>query len=163
MGSTRSRWAGIVLVSATLLEVGCSGNVARGHTLYSDGYYVEAAEVFERSERRLSEWPPEKRAAYGLYRGMTLLQLGDLQGARRWLAYAHWVAGEHPGALRSEEVALLDRSQQDLNLRLGRPPGESPVRVLVTAEPPMAAPPAPAGPASGTPPAPPAARKSFAH
>src|SRR5690606_10875377 len=88
-GMTRLRapMFGTVLLCAGLTSPACTGNVKRGHALYSEGYYVEAAEVFERNERRLSEWPPDKRAAYGLYRGMTLLELGDLRGAGRWLAY----------------------------------------------------------------------------
>jgi tetratricopeptide (TPR) repeat protein len=164
MSSLRSRWARAVLVSATLSGVGCGGNVARGHTLYNGGYYIEAAEVFERNERRLSEWPPDKRAAYGLYRGMTLLQLGDLHGARRWLAYARWVASEHPGALQRSEIALLDQGQHNLDLRLGRPPGAPPVPVLVTAEP-NALPPVrhePSAPGGTTPTAPHPSRRSFA-
>lgn len=117
----RSQGVGTVMLLASLLGAACGGNVKRGHTLYSEGYYVEAAEVFERTERRLSEWPPDKRAAYGLYRGMTLLELGDLQGATRWLAYARWVASEHPGALPTREQVLLARSQQTLDYRLGQP------------------------------------------
>lgn len=132
----RSQGAGTVLLLAGLLGAACGGNVKRGHTLYQEGYYVEAAEVFERNERRLSEWPPDKRAAYGLYRGMTLLQLGDLQGAARWLAYARWIASEHPGALPAHELTLLAQSQQTLDYRLGRTGSAASPVVATTAAPP---------------------------
>lgn len=149
---------GTVLLCAGLTSPACTGNVKRGHALYSEGYYVEAAEVFERNERRLSEWPPDKRAAYGLYRGMTLLELGDLRGAGRWLAYARWVAGEHPGVLPAQEQALLAQSQRTLDARLGRPGLDGSSPVIAT----TGGPPSPPGPAS-TPGAkkPPETRKSF--
>lgn len=161
MGKLRSSHLGTLLGFAVTLGIGCSGHVSRGHALYSEGYYVEAAEVFERNERRLSEWPPDKRATYGLYRGLTLLQLGDLQGAARWLAYARWVASEHPGALGSQEVALLDQSQHTLDLRLGRTGADSPAPVLLTTATPSGAPPLAPAPAKTAPPAPAPSRKSF--
>ncbi len=97
----------LVFVGAGLTSLGCSGNVSRGRALYADGYYVEAAEVFERNEAKLGEWPAEKRAAYGLYRSMTLLELGDVAGAARWLHYCEWVQGRTPGALDSDQIQLV--------------------------------------------------------
>lgn len=122
------------LLCASLAGPACSSKVARGHALYSDGYYVEAAEVFERNERRLSEWPPTERATYGLYRGLTLMQLGDLKGAARWFAYARWVASEHPSVLPPQEAALLAQSEQVLNQRLGRSPADLLPPTMATAE-----------------------------
>lgn len=156
MSWLRAHYIGLILVSAPLGALGCGGNVARGHALYSDGYYVEAAEVFERNERRLSEWPPEKRASYGLYRGMTLMQLGDHPGAARWLAYARWVSQEHPGTLRAQEVALLIEGQQALGYRIG-PPGPAVHGAPVMATTNAVSPPPPSNVKS-----PPPTRKSFA-
>lgn len=137
MSCLRSLRLGVIVGVVACAGVACGGHVSRGHALYDGGYYVEAAEVFERNERRLSDWPPQKRAAYGLYRGMTLLQLGDLQGAARWLAYARWVASENPEALGSREVALLTHSQRDLDQQLGRRSYESPTAsAIATTHPP---------------------------
>lgn len=89
----------------------------RGSTLYRDGRYVEAAEVFEQTEYRLANYTPRERAEYGLYRGMTLLVLGDLPNARRWLTYAYEVERVVPGALRVDRRALLDRGWFELGQR----------------------------------------------
>ncbi len=97
--------------------VGCGNYVKRAGTLYADGRYIEAAEVFERTEHRLAEYTPKERSEYGLYRGMTLLVLGDLKHAHRWLAYAYEVERAHPGALRSDRRALLDRGWFELGQR----------------------------------------------
>lgn len=97
----------LVFLGGPLGSLSCSGNVSRGRALYADGYYVEAAEVFERNEGRLGEWPPEKRAAYGLYRSMTLFELGDVEGAARWLKYCEWVQGSTPGSLDDQQLALV--------------------------------------------------------
>lgn len=109
----RLAWAGVVIG----LTAGCTGYVKRGSALYADGRYIEAAEVFERTEHRLGESTPRQRAEYGLYRGMTLLVLGDLTNAQRWLAYAYEVEREAPGALREDRRALLDRGWFELGQR----------------------------------------------
>ncbi|MEZ4220881.1 MAG: hypothetical protein R3B13_08125 [Polyangiaceae bacterium] len=96
---------------------GCGNYVQRGSTLYADGRYIEAAEVFERTEYRLTEFSSKERAEYGLYRGMTLLVLGDLNRAHRWLAYAYEVERANPGTLRSDRRALLDRGWFELGQR----------------------------------------------
>ncbi len=96
----------------------CTGSVQRGSSLYEDGRYVEAAEVFERNEHRLSATTPRERAGYGLYRGLTLLVLGDYGGAQHWLSFAHDVDRAHPGALRHDRRALLERAWSELNQRL---------------------------------------------
>ncbi len=131
-GDFQSRYGGglvnrILLLSCVfgvgLASLGCSGNVSRGQALYADGYYVEAAEVFERNEKRLDEWPAEKRAAYGLYRSMTLLQLGDVSGAQRWIHYVHFVEGKTPGSLDSSEQVLLAQTEAKVDARLRTEPG----------------------------------------
>ena len=102
----------VVLVVAV---TGCSSNyVKRGSALYADGRYVEAAEVFEHTEHRLNDATPREAAEYGLYRGLTLLVLGDLPNAHRWLTYAYQVEEAHPGSLRSNRRALLDSGWYEL-------------------------------------------------
>ncbi len=90
---------------------GCGASyVGRGVDLYEDRRYVEAAEVFERTERRLEEEGMAERARYGLYRGAALFELGDRRRAERWLGYAFDVEREFPGSLDDEERALLERT-----------------------------------------------------
>ena len=94
-----------------MLSAACGGEyVSRGAALYGDGRYVEAAEVFERTERRLAESPSDERARFGLYRGATFLKLGDAVHAARWLGYARSIVKNDPGALDSDEHAMLEAS-----------------------------------------------------
>jgi hypothetical protein len=78
--------------------------------MYADGRYVEAAEVFERTERGLRNLSPSDQACYGLYRGMTFLALGDFRHARQWLSFGYKVEKKHPGALGTDQRRLLDRA-----------------------------------------------------
>jgi tetratricopeptide (TPR) repeat protein len=86
----------------------CSYYVNRGSDLYFQGRYIEAAQVLEQTESRLEEADPVECAEYGLYRGATLLRLGDLDGALRWLEYAQRWEQRHPGALQPDERELLE-------------------------------------------------------
>ena len=88
--------------------VACTHYVSRGSDLYFQGRYIEAAQVLEQTEVRLGEADPDERAEYGLYRGATLLRLGDLDGALRWLEYARDWQRKEPGSLRPDEQDLLD-------------------------------------------------------
>jgi tetratricopeptide (TPR) repeat protein len=105
--------------------------VQRGTNLYADGNYIEAAEVFERTENRLPNLEAPEQARYGLYRGLTLLVLGDLQGAHQWFSFARSVERKHPGALGHERIALLTRGEYELGARvrqsqrLPRPPANA--------------------------------------
>jgi hypothetical protein len=102
-------WSAGALVALTLSA--CGGHyVTRGADLYGDGRYVEAEEVFERTEERLSASSATERARFGLYRGATFLKLGDAVHAARWLGYARSVVTSEPGALSSDELTLLEAS-----------------------------------------------------
>jgi hypothetical protein len=109
----------LVVASALglLLITGCSSYVKRGEALYADGRYIEAAEVFERTEGRVGEASARQRAEYGMYRGLTLLVLGDLANARRWMNYAYVVERALPGSLSTDRRALLDRGWYELGQR----------------------------------------------
>lgn len=101
----------------------CGGHyVARGADLYDDARYIEAAEVFERTEQRLAESSHEERARFGLYRGATFLKLGDAAHAARWLGYARSVVSGHPDALDAREHALLEASLEALARSTPAPP-----------------------------------------
>ena len=82
--------------------------IQRGADLYGEGRYVEADEVFARSEPRVARAALEQRAAYAAYRGATFVALGDLPHAQHWLSVATEIERSRPGTLRAEERAFLD-------------------------------------------------------
>lgn len=101
--------------TAALLVLGaCASYVERGQTLYGEQRFVEAAEVFELTESRLKTSTDQERAQYGLYRGVTLLRLGDLKRSQRWLAFAYDIERAKPGILQPQDRALLDQAWDDL-------------------------------------------------
>jgi hypothetical protein len=90
---------------------GCAAHyVNRGADLYAGGRYIEAAEVFERTEKRLNGTSSPERARYGLYRGATLLALGDGARAEAWLTYSARILQTDPGALSDDENVMLARA-----------------------------------------------------
>jgi hypothetical protein len=103
---------------------GCTAShyVQRGADLYGEGRYVEADEVFERSERRISRASPEERATYAAYRGATFVALGDLHHAQHWLSIATELERTHPGTLRKEDREFLDGAWRSLANRLPKVP-----------------------------------------
>lgn len=115
-----------------LLVAGLSGcaldPIQRGTNLYADGNYIEAAEIFERTEHRLPDMSMREQARYGLYRGLTLLVLGDLRGAHHWFAYAGNIERRHPGSLGQQRLTLLERGTYELGNRVQQipaPPGHT--------------------------------------
>jgi hypothetical protein len=104
----------VLLALAASALPACSPYVNRGETLYREGRYIEAAEVFELTEARLRASPSEVRAEYGLYRGLTYLRLDDLRNAHVWFTYAATVEKKTPGQLTSDERMLLDRGWKEL-------------------------------------------------
>ena len=97
----------LLLICLVLSASACGSPIGRGTTLYEQQSYIEAAEVFERTQSRLLGMDPADRARYGLYRGLTLMALGDLRGAERWLDYADAQERAQPGLLASDERAML--------------------------------------------------------
>jgi hypothetical protein len=98
-------------VALLLLAGACGGHyVVLGTDLYEEGRFVEAAEVFERTERRLASSSNAERARFGLYRGATFLKLGDVPHAARWLGYSRSILNADPRALGKADAALLDTS-----------------------------------------------------
>jgi hypothetical protein len=86
--------------------------------LYEDGYYVEAAEVFERTEGKMRDAAVSERAAYGLYRGLTFLELGDLRRAEAWLRFGAENERAEPGSLSARERRTLERAWLGLGERI---------------------------------------------
>lgn len=100
--------------------VACTHYVGRGSDLYYQGRYIEAAHVLEKSEPQLIGATQVEQAAYSLYRGATLLRLGDLEGASRWLEFCRAVVQQHPQVLRPDERQLLEETLIALRADLDR-------------------------------------------
>jgi hypothetical protein len=92
------------------LAWGCAEQTDRGQALYGEGRLIEAAQVFEHTEYRLDHASSSERAAYGVYRGLTLMALGDSRRAHHWLAYAYEVAREIPGSLNASDRTQVDHA-----------------------------------------------------
>lgn len=105
---------GLSVLATALAATACGTRATRGPELYHEGRYIEAAEVFERTEYRLRRASPPQRVEYSLYRGMTFLALGDLRNAHRWLSIAHQAADTHPGVLSGSQLALLQSGWSEL-------------------------------------------------
>lgn len=97
-------------------------HVEHGRALYANGHYVEAAAVFEHGEVTMADASPKERAQYGTYRGLTLLVLGDIAQAQRWLTYAYAVEQRNPGSINERLRAHLDQGWYDLLRRTGPAP-----------------------------------------
>lgn len=100
------RYRALLMTCALVAVSACGTPSQRGAALYGEGRYIEAAEVFERTEKRLPESSSTERAEYGLYRGLTFLRLDDLRGARQWLSYTSSVERNNPGLSEAEQRAL---------------------------------------------------------
>jgi hypothetical protein len=113
--------AAFLVVSAVLLSGCTASSVQRGAEFYMQRRYIDAAQVFEHTERQLPEWEEAERAEYSLYRGATFLALGDRDGARQWLSEAQrgWTH------LSADDRALLTDSLRAVD----EDRGVSPVRL----------------------------------
>jgi hypothetical protein len=122
------------------LASACSPYVRRGEALYHEGRYIEAAEVFELTERNLGQSSPDVCTEYSLYRGLTFLRLDDLPSARTWLNHASELAQKNAGMLSPVQRAALARGRAEVEQRLNSsPPGPiPPTRVAASEEPPPA-------------------------
>lgn len=119
---------------ALTLSVGCASRyVTRGADLYAGGHYIEAAEVFERTEDRLPGASAADRARYGLYRGATLLALGDTLRAGNWLSYTLTIVRTDPSALSDEESTMLRRALSLASAPRSVNPANSPAATAVAA------------------------------
>jgi hypothetical protein len=107
MSAVPRHWAHLVFVG---LLSACASNNDRGRALFAEARFIEAAEVFEHSETQLRELSPTEQTRYGLYRGMTLLRLGDLDGAAKWLHYARTTEAKLTQGLGNRERTALKQA-----------------------------------------------------
>ena len=110
--------ASVAACFMALTACGSSHYVQRGADLYGEGRYVEADEVFARSEPRVARAALEQRAAYAAYRGATFVALGDLPHAQRWLSTASEIERARPGTLAKGERVFLEGAWRAYESRL---------------------------------------------
>jgi hypothetical protein len=134
MSSRAAAFVFAVLLAGGICACGAQ-SIQRGRDLYSDGRYVEAAEVFERDEERIEGASLEDRAEYGLYRGATFYALGDLEHAQRWLSFSYDVSRSNRDALSEEQQRLLVRTLRACSEKLAAlpPPARPGTKVASTA------------------------------
>jgi hypothetical protein len=117
-----------VLLLVSTYHVGCTSYIARGKDLYYQGRYIESEEVLARHERDLQHENASRQAEYATYRGLSMLFIGDLPRAYRWMSYAYSIEQANPGALRPQHRKELDRGWNALMARLhGAAPPPAPL------------------------------------
>ena len=118
MGQNAVLGASLTACFVLLTACGSGHYIQRGADLYGEGRYVEADEVFARSEPRVARAALEQQAAYAAYRGATFIALGDLPHAQHWLSMATEIERARPGTLRPQERAFLDGAWRAYSNRL---------------------------------------------
>jgi hypothetical protein len=111
------RRLGALLGSSLLLLVfsaGCGGYLGSAQRAYDDGRYLEAAEKLGDHEDEVAELSPRKQVSYGLYMGLSLMRLGDRDGAARWLGFAEEIEAKRPGTLRPDEKREIEAARGQL-------------------------------------------------
>lgn len=94
-----------------------SSSLQRGVEFYSQRRYIDAAQVFEHTERDLNAYDTDERAQYAVYRGATLLALGSRDAARYWLSYGARLSRE----LQTNERLILQESLWAVGGEAGAP------------------------------------------
>lgn len=93
------------------LVTGCGSTLSTARRAYYDGRYLEVAEQLGDCENEVSRLSPDNQADYGLYRGLSLLKLGDDEEASRWLEFTAAIEAKLPGTLLPREKAELGRAR----------------------------------------------------
>ncbi|MBI4950873.1 MAG: hypothetical protein HY908_02490 [Myxococcales bacterium] len=126
MGLARLAWAfGVACAAFGALGLGCTTYVDRAHYAYRDGRYLEVAEDLSSREHMVAALEPPSQAKYGLYLGLSLLQLNDLSGARQWLGFSSDIERRVPGSLDQGERVALDKGLSQLGAHVGSQQGQA--------------------------------------
>ncbi len=99
-----------VAVALSAGAAGCAGPLARAEAQFADGMYPDAERSLRSLEAESRAWSDPSRAEYALYRGLTLLALGDRERGARWLREARAIDVAHPGSLRPADARRLETS-----------------------------------------------------
>jgi hypothetical protein len=98
---------GSLLVVLALGLTACSGPLAEAEAQFTKGQYPGAHQELRELEVESRSWSDASRAEYALYRGLTLVALGDRGRARDWLREAKTAEDERPGSLRYDDARRL--------------------------------------------------------
>jgi hypothetical protein len=99
------------LALATVATLGaCGGPLAEGRSEFNAGHYPRAKQIFASIEAESRGYAEGDRAEYDLYRGLTLLSLGDRAQAGTWLREAKAIEDTRPGTLPPEDAQRLKAS-----------------------------------------------------
>jgi tetratricopeptide (TPR) repeat protein len=98
-------WCALVLPA--LAGAGCGGALANGESQFKEGRYPEAKATFASIEAQSRSYDDAARAEYALYRGLTLLALGDRAQAAVWLREAKAIDETRPESLSREDAMRL--------------------------------------------------------
>lgn len=128
------RRSGAVLFLAVFLAAtGCGGGaISNARQAYQDGRYLEAAEKLDAYEHEVHKLSPEKQADYGLYRGLSLMMLGDHAEAGRWLDFTAAIEAKRPGTLGPEKQRELGQARATLAKNQGDDSRSAPAMQLRT-------------------------------
>jgi hypothetical protein len=86
---------------------GCAGPLCDAEGLFDKGQYPAAKQALLELDADRPSWSAADRAEYALYRGLTLLALGDDGEARPWLGEAKAAEDACPGSLRYDDLRRL--------------------------------------------------------
>jgi hypothetical protein len=115
--------AGVVVLFALAFSAGgCGGYLGSAQRAYEEGRYLEAAEKLGEHEAEVESLPPPRQADYGLYRGLSLIMLGDYEGAGPWLRLAASLEQQRPGTLRPAQRRELADGLEQLSRPSPSPP-----------------------------------------
>lgn len=97
-----------------LFVPGCGSYLGSAQHAYQEGRYLEVAENLGQHEAEVGQLEPAKQAHYGLYRGLSLLKLGDHDAAVQWLEFAANVEKKRPGSLQPAQRRELEDARDKL-------------------------------------------------
>jgi hypothetical protein len=101
-----------LLLVAVFTLASCGGPLADAEGQFHKGQYPAAHQALLALESASRCWSTTDRATYALYRGLTLLALGDRGRAAMWLFEAKVVEDERPGSLSGSDARRLGIAMQ---------------------------------------------------
>jgi hypothetical protein len=106
-GASQMRTLLVVLAVLALALAACSGPLSGAEAQFQKGQYPAAHQALLGLELESRSWREPARAEYALYRGLTLVALGDPGRASMWLREAKAVEDERPGSLDYDDARRL--------------------------------------------------------